>query len=98
MTVIHPITGEKVTSHVYPLFCTADLVARRKLQQLVGCNAYCGCFYCLLRGEHIEGAVRYIGSSSQQEGHRLPPGIPRSPEDYLAPDVCIYFLNSLSLS
>nr|XP_054923017.1 uncharacterized protein LOC126524036 [Dermacentor andersoni] len=48
------------TSRRFVLCCSVDAPARAAVLNMVPCNGYFGCPWCLIRGEHVEGSMRYV--------------------------------------
>ncbi|KAL3208572.1 hypothetical protein MRX96_052528 [Rhipicephalus microplus] len=47
-------------SRPFVLCCSVDVPARAAVQNMVPFNGYFGCPWCLIRGEHVEGSMRYV--------------------------------------
>ncbi|XP_050034498.1 uncharacterized protein [Dermacentor andersoni] len=48
------------TSRPFVLCCSVDAPARAAVLNMVPFNGYFGCPWCLIRGEHVEGSMRYV--------------------------------------
>ncbi|XP_072145059.1 uncharacterized protein [Dermacentor andersoni] len=48
------------TSMPFVLCCSVDAPARAAVLNMVPFNGYFGCPWCLIRGEHVEGSMRYV--------------------------------------
>jgi len=68
-------------------FVTADLDARKKIQNLVGYNGKYGCFYCKIHGEYIKEKHHiYFPKTPGPVMERLSSEIP-----ILSQSVCAFF-------
>ncbi|EEC12928.1 hypothetical protein IscW_ISCW009454 [Ixodes scapularis] len=64
-------------SSVYCVCCSTDSQARALMQNLVQCNGYFGCSWCLHPGKTVEGRVKHpIGSASMPD--RTKEGVERN--------------------
>lgn len=56
-----------VSSKVYAICCCVDAPARAMVQNQVMFNGFFGCPWCLAPGEHMDGALRYVKSTADEE-------------------------------
>ncbi|KAG0426246.1 hypothetical protein HPB47_026633 [Ixodes persulcatus] len=68
------------TSKAFVLCCSVDAPARAAVQNMVLFNGFFGCPWCLMKGEHEEGCVRYVLMKHLLQGHRS-----LSPETWCLP-------------
>ncbi|KAG0431824.1 hypothetical protein HPB47_021436 [Ixodes persulcatus] len=52
------------TSKAFVLCCSVDAPARAAVQNMVLFNGFFGCPWCLMKGEHEEGCVRYVSDEA----------------------------------
>ncbi|KAG0410584.1 hypothetical protein HPB47_012284 [Ixodes persulcatus] len=57
--IIWEAKSQMVSSKVYAVCCCLDAPARAALQNQVQFNGYFGCPWCMVTGEHLEGAMRF---------------------------------------
>ncbi|XP_042149211.1 uncharacterized protein LOC121837608 [Ixodes scapularis] len=55
---------QQLTSKAFVLCCSVDTPARAAVQNMVSFNGFFGCPYCLMKGEHEEGCVRYVADEA----------------------------------
>ncbi|KAG0444335.1 hypothetical protein HPB47_013914 [Ixodes persulcatus] len=66
------------TSRAYVLCWCLDAPARAAVQNCILFNGYMGCPYCLTRGEHLDGCLRYVNLKDTTP--RTPAGVLRDME------------------
>lgn len=52
------------TSKAFVVCCSVDAPARAAVQNMVLFNGFFGCPWCLMKGEHEEGCVRYVSDEA----------------------------------
>ncbi|CAN8023538.1 unnamed protein product [Ixodes persulcatus] len=57
--IIWQAKSQMVSSKVYAVCCCLDAPARAAVQNQVQFNGYFGCPWCMVAGEHLEGAMRF---------------------------------------
>ncbi|KAM7290254.1 hypothetical protein ISCGN_026901 [Ixodes scapularis] len=71
VTTMEPVLwqheGTRHSSRAYVLCCCVDAPARSSVQNIVLFNGYYGCPWCLIKGDYIDGSLRFLSFDDAPE-------------------------------